>query len=466
MPDVYGNGSSPAVGTATPKAEADPELSGERLGVGSERIGPDAIDPERISRRSRRNKKLIILVFLLVVCGGGAGLGIYLLVKRANFDVWIGRGRGQTDERRLAEGLQQQAIKEVSEAAGPVVQPTPQIIVMEPARDATAELNQLVTEPSPETGRARDERTVTPKDSSVKEPAPIPLKRQDDASIWMTAQMQSGRLPASSRPYAAVTPLTKEAPKTAAATPPQPPLPPFGQMLPVRSLGVVYTLRTGSLARFELTRDVEGSGWSLRRGTVFVGTLRGSEYDRAYLSMIGYLDPATGRLVKVSGDVLGADGSDGLKGTRRHLASGWSRLLRPAAEIGTDLLQTLLARGSRGTTVIISGGRNAAQAEMNGLAARNTNREFVEVPAGAPAYLLITRLPEEIQGVDALTTLPSDELARRLNPDQPDDSTGLTEAELAALFAEGSPEQVRAAMPRMTAPMRVLAQRFLDQSPR
>ena len=103
------------------------------------------------------------------------------------------------------------------------------------------------------------------------------------------------------------------------------------------------------------------------------------------------------------------------------------------------------------------------QREMNLLAARGSNREFVEVPAGAPAFVLVTRLPEEIQGVDALTQLPSDELANTLNPDLPDDSTGLTESELATLFSEGSPEQIRDALPRMTPQMRVIASRFLDQ---
>src|SRR5262249_4311247 len=35
-------------------------------------------------------------------------------------------------------------------------------------------------------------------------------------------------------------------------------VPSFGAMLPVRTLGAVYTLRQGSLARFELTRDMTG----------------------------------------------------------------------------------------------------------------------------------------------------------------------------------------------------------------
>jgi len=64
-------------------------------------------------------------------------------------------------------------------------------------------------------------------------------------------------------------------------------LPSFGSMLPVRSLGVIYTLRSGGLVRFELTRDVKGKGWLLPHGTVLVGALRGSEYDRAFISLVG-----------------------------------------------------------------------------------------------------------------------------------------------------------------------------------
>jgi hypothetical protein len=83
-------------------------------------------------------------------------------------------------------------------------------------------------------------------------------------------------------------------------------LPSFGAMLPVRTLGAHYTLRQGSLARFELTRDVRGSGWSLHKGTVLVGANRGSEYDRAFLSIVGFIDPATDRFVKLTGEASAA----------------------------------------------------------------------------------------------------------------------------------------------------------------
>ncbi|HYX30289.1 MAG TPA: hypothetical protein VE863_17245, partial [Pyrinomonadaceae bacterium] len=47
-------------------------------------------------------------------------------------------------------------------------------------------------------------------------------------------------------------------------------LPPFGTMLPVRTQGVIFTLRNNSYARLELIRDVAGNGWSLPKGTVLV----------------------------------------------------------------------------------------------------------------------------------------------------------------------------------------------------
>src|SRR5262249_57398138 len=101
-------------------------------------------------------------------------------------------------------------------------------------------------------------------------------------------------------------------------------VPSFGAMLPVRTLGAVYTLRQGSLARFELTRDMTGDGWALKRGTVLVGQQPGSEHDRAFLTLIGFIDPATNRLVRLSGDLLGGDAAPGLKGKRRRFNSRWT----------------------------------------------------------------------------------------------------------------------------------------------
>jgi len=242
-------------------------------------------------------------------------------------------------------------------------------------------------------------------------------------------------------------------------------LPSFGTMLPVRTLGAIYTLRSGSLARFELTRDVEGDGWSLRRGIVFVGTLRGGEYDRAYLSMIGFIDPATKRLVKVGGDVLGSDGGSGLRGKRRRISSRWSRFVGEGLRSAVQITQSALSGRGGGTTVIMPGVRGVAQPELTALGGRANSREFVEVAAGAPAYVMITDLPTEIKGVDAIAELEPDKLTEALDSAQ-QSSGGLTDAELATLLSEGSPAQIREALPRMTPPMRRVAQAMLDQTER
>src|SRR6266446_5503457 len=111
-------------------------------------------------------------------------------------------------------------------------------------------------------------------------------------------------------------------------------LPSFGSMLPVKSLGVLYTLRSGGLVRLELTRDVKGKGWSMARGTVLVGALRGAEYDRAFVSLVGFIDSESGRFVKITGDLLGSDGGVGIRGKKRKMSSGWSRALSRLGEAG------------------------------------------------------------------------------------------------------------------------------------
>ena len=94
-------------------------------------------------------------------------------------------------------------------------------------------------------------------------------------------------------------------------------------------MGGVYTLRSGALARLELTRDTVGNGWSMKRGTILVGSTKGGEYDRAYVAIIGFIDPDSGKFVKLGGDVLGGDGAAGLKGKSRQLNSRWTRILSP-----------------------------------------------------------------------------------------------------------------------------------------
>jgi len=80
-------------------------------------------------------------------------------------------------------------------------------------------------------------------------------------------------------------------------------------------------------------------------------------------------------------------------------------------------------------------------------------REFVEIPAGASGYVMITDLPKEAQGIDA------DPLAEG-------NGEMLADEELAELLSSGSPEKIRAAMPRMAPELRRIAEAVLKEQTR
>ena len=242
-------------------------------------------------------------------------------------------------------------------------------------------------------------------------------------------------------------------------------LPAFASMLPVRTLGALYTLRTGALVRFELTRETKGDGWSLKRGTILVGSSKGGDFDRAYVSLIGFIDPQSGKLLKLGGEVLGGDGAAGLKGKRRQLNGGWTRALGRLASSALDVTGALLSGRGRDTVIISDGLRtrtiNPVTDEISGVFGseleRRQGRSFVEVMAGTPGYVLVTDLPSVIDGTEPTPEVNSDTLASLTDVDATRPATGLSERELAELLANGSPEQIRAAMPRMSPEMRKIA---------
>jgi len=242
-------------------------------------------------------------------------------------------------------------------------------------------------------------------------------------------------------------------------------VPSFGSMLPVKSLGVLYTLRSAGLARFELTRDVKGKGWTMPRGTVLVGALHGGEYDRAYVSLVGFIDTESGRFVKLSGDLLGSDGGVGIRGKRRKMSSGWSRALSKLSEGGLNIASALAGSIGRRPIVINDAfgsyvGR--VSSELDGLVGRDRD-SFVEVAAGSSGYMMITELPDSVHGVDALSKLTGREMEERSNGDEPRRTTGISERELAELIESEDVEQIKAALPRMTAEMRRVAEAVIKE---
>jgi len=242
-------------------------------------------------------------------------------------------------------------------------------------------------------------------------------------------------------------------------------MPTFGSMLPVRTLGVLYTLRSGGLTRFELTSDVKGKGWAMPRGTVLVGALRDAKFDRAFVSLVGFIDTESGRFVKISGDLLGSDGGAGVRGKRRKMSSGWSRALSKLGEAGLSIASSFAGSVGRRPIVINDafgsyGGRLTS--ELDGVLVGGDRNSFVEVAAGSSGYMMITELPDSVEGVDALSRLSGKDVEERSSVDQPRKTTGISERELAELIQSGDREQIREAMPRMTPQMRRIAEAVID----
>ncbi len=222
---------------------------------------------------------------------------------------------------------------------------------------------------------------------------------------------------------------------------------PFGALVPVRLLSAVYSFRnSGGFIRMELTRAIDGKEYSYPAGTVLVGTLRGAESSRAFVTVTGLIDPASGQLVKVSGELLGRDGASGITGRKRKLASTWSRLLRGLRETGSSIIGSIGSWRSGGT-VILSDSMGRAGTDISG-SSRVDSDSFVQVDAGSMGFVQIT-------------DLPSSSSLNATHPPAPS-ASGLTDEELADLFSEGSQDKLRAALPRMTPEFQRIAEQVIE----
>ncbi|MGE0133125.1 MAG: hypothetical protein AB7U82_34035 [Blastocatellales bacterium] len=232
------------------------------------------------------------------------------------------------------------------------------------------------------------------------------------------------------------------------------PAPNFGAMLPVRLMGALYTLRQGALARLELVRTIKTERATLKRGTVFVGSLLGSELDRAYVQIKGFIDPETNGFTPLEGELLGSDGGAGLRGKQRRVSPVWARVLDRAAQSGTQILASVLGRNS---SVIVTADPYGAVRSTGGYdqSQAQNSRSFVEVPAGAVGFVLVTALPSANQ--------PDSRLASIASAKNNNSSDELSDAELAELFADADAERIKAALPRMNPELRRIAEMTLRE---
>jgi hypothetical protein len=286
-------------------------------------------------------------------------------------------------------------------------------------------------------------------------------QRSSETSLYVGERPEERSQPVSRNPEpSSSTPAAKESNTETKIV-----VPPFGSMLPVRTIGGLYTLHSGALVRLELSRDIVGNGWSMMRGTILVGTTKGGEHDRAYVAIIGFIDRESGKFVKLGGDVLGGDGAAGLKGKSRQLDSRWTRVLSHLGNAALSVTTAALGGRSNGTVIISDGARssliNPVSDELNGLIGaqsdRNSRAGFVEVVAGTPGYVMVTDLPATINGKEPNAEIDVKGLAALSDIDAVRPATGISEREFAELISTGSPEEIKAKLHRMSPEMRKIA---------
>jgi hypothetical protein len=431
------------------------------------------------TKQKSRKRKLIISCFVFVLVAGSAfALHRLLKVNRVNVSVQADTrhdaqsAKTKEDSKGSDNNSSVEAIRLARQALGsdrpttdgsasPTPTPSPQENSNESTTVGLRSLSGTIYQPKPSDNGSTDARTgstssTRPDQQNSETNSPAQELAQSRANTTQTIYVDN------SQPKAPATTVSNQ-PSLRADTKPGPKpvvspavLPPFGTMLPVRTQGVIFTLRNNSYARLELVRDMKGSGWSLPKGTVLIGRASGSEYDRAFITVIGYIDSRDNRLVKMSGEVLGSDGGSGIQGKRVVVDSGG--LKRALGKIASSGMQAagLLTSGFGGQrTVIVDGAGNRIISPITDEASRtfggasSDKRAFVKVEAGRPAYVMVADLPKDRPAIDA----PGE--------DELQHGASLTDRELMELLILGTREEISAAIPLMTDEQKTLALKTL-----
>jgi hypothetical protein len=431
-------------------------------------------------RRKKSWKRKLVgwSVLLLLICGAAVTLYLLLRVNRVNVRVQadarpdLQNAKPKTDSANSENGLTAEAINIARNASGtdtanptasPVASPAPSpSMVANNGRNLSFTLNSPATEPFNEgntngnTNQQLNNSTVQASQAAaVSATTGLPQSRANaTASIFVDDSVLKPAIQLQPATSVSSRVEKKTAPAISLKTPPTV-VPPFGTMLPVRTQGVLFTVRNNSYARLELTRDCSGTGWSLPKGTVLVGRTSGSEYDRAFVNVIGYIDPRDNKLVKMTGEALGADGATGIPGKRIGVdRNRLKQTLRKVASSGVQIAGTMAgALTGRGTVVIDSAGyrlMNPISSDARAAIGGNEQRTFVKVMAGQPAYVMVADLPKSAQTVDA----PGDDEILQA-------AGSLSDRDVMELILFGSPDEVRAALPLMTDEQKRLASKTL-----
>ncbi len=174
---------------------------------------------------------------------------------------------------------------------------------------------------------------------------------------------------------------------------------PFGTLLPVRLVGAIYTLRnSGGVVRMELTQPIEGKGYSYPAGTMLVGNVRGGESIRAFVTVVGLIDPVSGELVRFTGELMGTDGASGINGARKRITGKWARFFRGLKDTAGSILGSVGSLRSGGTVILSEplrrGSERLSEDTSQSIFGNEHEDTFLEVIAGTNGYVLVTQLPE------------------------------------------------------------------------
>ena len=182
--------------------------------------------------------------------------------------------------------------------------------------------------------------------------------------------------------------------------------------------------------------------------------MRGSEYNRAFISVFGAIDPKTGKLVKFQGDVMGTDGASGVSGSRKSVKSWGTRFLNALRETGGQVVNVLASRGGRGGTVLL-GGTTGISGEVSSIVRGNSQADsFVVVKAGSEAYVLITDLPDEQRDENANFSGNNNQIP----------GFNLSESEMAEILTTDDANKLRAAFMKMSPQFRALAIKAMEEN--
>jgi len=430
------------------------------------------------TKQKSRKRKLIILCFVFVLVAGSAfALHRLLKVNRVNVSVQADTrhdaqsAKTKEDSKGSDNNSSVEAIRLARQALGSdsptnngsttTPTPSPQENSTESTTVGLRSLSGTIYQPKASDNQSTNARTGSTSSTTPDQPNSGTNTAAQESAQSRANTTQTIYVDDSPVKRTATTAINQPSLRADAKPGPRPVvspavLPPFGTMLPVRTQGVVFTLRNNSYARLELVRDMKGSAWSLPKGTVLIGRASGSEYDRAFITVIGYIDSRDNRLVKMSGEVLGSDGGSGIQGKRVVVDNGG--LKRALSKIASSGMQAagLLASGFGGQrTVIVDGAGNRIISPITDEASRmfggasGDKRAFVKVEAGRPAYVMVADLPKDRPAIDA----PGE--------DELQHGPSLTDRELMELLILGTREEITAAIPLMTDEQKTLALKTL-----